>query len=81
MTRSYQVQWFGLLAERRGLAGEVLDGTANNPLELYEQIDAGHPLGMSPAVIRVAVNDEFVSWDHPLGDNDRVAFLPPMSGG
>jgi molybdopterin converting factor small subunit len=81
MTRSYQVHWFGLLAERRGLAGEVLDGMANNPFELYEQINAGHPLGMSPADIRVAVNDEFVTWDQPLEDGDRVAFLPPMSGG
>ena len=29
----------------------------------------------------VAVNDEFVPWDHPLKPNDQIAFLPPMSGG
>ena len=31
--------------------------------------------------MRVAVNDEFVAWDHALVSGDTVAFLPPMSGG
>ncbi|HEX8366609.1 MAG TPA: MoaD/ThiS family protein [Allosphingosinicella sp.] len=31
--------------------------------------------------IRIVVNDEIVPGDRPLGDNDEVAFLPPMSGG
>jgi molybdopterin synthase sulfur carrier subunit len=81
MTRSYQVHYFGLLAERRGLAEERLESTAQTPAELYEQVHSGHPLGMNPVDFRVAVNDEFVTWDHPLEDSDRVAFLPPMSGG
>ena len=32
-------------------------------------------------VQRLAVNDEFVSWEHPLSEKDSIAFLPPMSGG
>ena len=31
--------------------------------------------------IRIAVNDEMILGDRPLGDDDEVAFLPPMSGG
>ena len=31
--------------------------------------------------IRIAVNDEVILGDRPLGDDDEVAFLPPMSGG
>ena len=31
--------------------------------------------------IRIAVNDELILEDRPLGDDDEVAFLPPMSGG
>ncbi len=81
MNPSYQVCYFGLLAERRGLAGETVGAAAATPAELYQTLDAEHGLGLAMSDFRVAVNDEFVSWDHPLKDGDRVALLPPMSGG
>lgn len=31
--------------------------------------------------IRIAVNDELILKDRPIGDGDEIAFLPPMSGG
>ncbi len=81
MIRTYQICYFGLLAERRGLAMETLSHPASTPAELYQKLDQEHQLGLQIADFRVAVNDEFVSWDHPLKDNDQIAFLPPMSGG
>lgn len=33
------------------------------------------------ASIRIAVNDEMILGNRPLGDDDEIAFLPPMSGG
>jgi molybdopterin converting factor subunit 1 len=81
MNPSYQVCYFGLLAERRGLAEETLCSPATTPATLYDAINARHPLGMPSSDFRAAVNDEFVTWDHPLKDGDRIAFLPPMSGG
>jgi molybdopterin converting factor small subunit len=81
MNGFYQVCYFGILSERRGLAEESLDSPARTPAELFDAIDATCPLGMARLDIRAAVNDEFVTWDHPLKDGDRVAFLPPMSGG
>ena len=33
------------------------------------------------AVIRVAVNQEFASFDDPVSDGDEVAFFPPVTGG
>ena len=32
-------------------------------------------------IIRVAVNQVYVDFDHPLQDNDEIAFFPPMTGG
>lgn len=81
MNPSYRVSYFGLLSERRGLADERLCSSAATPAELYETLDADHQLGLAASDIRVAVNDEFVPWSHPLKDGDRIAFLPPMSGG
>ena len=78
---SYHVCYFGLLAERRGLSEEHLQHPAATPIELYSSLNAAHRLGLSSEDFRVAVNDEFVAWNHPLQDGDRIALLPPMSGG
>jgi molybdopterin synthase sulfur carrier subunit len=32
-------------------------------------------------VVRVAVNQEYVGRDHPIGDGDEVALFPPVTGG
>jgi len=34
-----------------------------------------------PSVIRAAVNQEHVPMDHELGENDEIAFFPPVTGG
>ncbi len=33
------------------------------------------------SVVRVAVNQDYVGYDHPLGDADEVAIFPPVTGG
>lgn len=77
----YQIHYFGMLADRRGLPAERVTSDAATPAALYEELLAVHPLGMSASSIRVAVNDEFAPWDRALRDGDRIALLPPMSGG
>ena len=32
-------------------------------------------------LIRIAVNQDYVSWDHPVGPDDEIAFFPPVTGG
>ena len=75
------VCYYGLLAERRGLADERVTSAASTPAVLYAELNAAHGLGLSTADFRVAVNDEFVAWERQLSENDSIAFLPPMSGG
>lgn len=78
---SYTVHYYGLLGERRKLTEERLSSSASTARELYQELDRQHHFSLVIGDLRAAVNDEFVSWDHPLAANDRVAFLPPMSGG
>lgn len=33
------------------------------------------------AILRVAVNQTSVNFDHPIQDSDEIAFFPPMTGG
>lgn len=78
---TFTVCYFGLLAERRGLSEESVTSSATTPAMLYAELDATHALGLAVEDFRAAVNDEFVSWNHPLAGNDTIALLPPMSGG
>jgi molybdopterin synthase sulfur carrier subunit len=32
-------------------------------------------------IVRVAVNHEYVGWDHPVRPGDEVALFPPVTGG
>lgn len=77
----YQVSYFGMLSERRGLVEEQVSHSSTTPAALYAWLDAEHHLGLAVSDLRAAVNDEFAAWDHPLKNGDRIAFLPPMSGG
>lgn len=78
---AFTVNYFGLLVERRGLSEETVQSTAETPASLYAELDAAHQLGLAIGNFRVAVNDEFVPWNYPLNTGDRIALLPPMSGG
>jgi molybdopterin synthase sulfur carrier subunit len=31
--------------------------------------------------IRIAVNQEYVDFDHPIKPGDEIAFFPPVTGG
>jgi len=35
----------------------------------------------NPKAIRVAVNQEYVGFDHAIRDSDEVAIFPPVTGG
>ncbi len=78
---TYHICYYGLLAERRGVAEEQMTHAATTPAGLYSALDDLYHFGLAQAALRVAVNDEFVPWHHPLRDGDRIALLPPMSGG
>jgi molybdopterin synthase sulfur carrier subunit len=33
------------------------------------------------SAVRVAVNQDYVGWDHPVAAGDEVALFPPVTGG
>jgi molybdopterin-guanine dinucleotide biosynthesis protein A len=79
--RRIRVQYYALLREEAGRSEETLATGAATPRELFDELKARHPFSLPPALLRVAVNDEFADWTQPLADGDRVVFIPPVAGG
>ena len=75
------IEYFAALKEQRGVTSETHATSALNARQLYQELVADHALGLKAESVKVAINDEFVSWDTELKDKDRVVFLSPFAGG
>lgn len=82
-----RVLYFAWLRERMGRTEEALplppDVTTVGGLIalLRRRDDAGAAAFAHPALVRAAVNQEFVAPDAPVQDADEIAFFPPVTGG
>ena len=81
MSLTAHISYFGLLAERRGLAQETLLHECLTAGSLYDLLAGQYPLRVPAGSVVMAVNDMIVPYSQPLAEGDRVAFMPPMSGG
>lgn len=79
--------YFAWLREKVGLAKE--DATPPENVDTVRDlidwlVGRGEGYGVAFAdlsVVRVAVNQEYVTLDHVLETDDEVAFFPPVTGG
>lgn len=75
------LRYFAALADQAGVPRETVETQATSLGDLYDEVRVRRALRLERAWVRVAVNDEFVSWDRAVRDGDRIAFMPPVSGG
>ncbi len=87
MTMTMTILYFAWLRTKTGIAEETVTApaTVTNVTQLLEWLKTRSP-GHADAfaerkAVRVAVNQDYVSWDHPVADGDEVAFFPPVTGG
>lgn len=78
---SLQIQYFALFREQAGKRSESLATNAATPALLYIELQHRYGFKLSPAQLKVAVNNEFCDWQQPLKSGDHVAFIPPVAGG
>jgi molybdopterin converting factor subunit 1 len=78
-----RVKFFAILRERAGtseVAKEIADGST--VADLWRQLQKDYPKLDVPGIrFLYAVNQDYVSVDHKLKDQDEVVFVPPVSGG
>lgn len=76
-----QVEYFALFRQCAKKGEESI--TLENPLpsELYENLRRQYRFPLVKHLVHLVVNDAYSPWDRPLRQGDRVAFIPPVSGG
>ena len=78
-----RIKFFAILRERAG-TGEVSKEIAagSTVADLWRELQRDYPKLDVPGIrLLYAVNQNYVSVDHELSDNDEVVFVPPVSGG
>ena len=76
------VLYFASLADKAQQGQPQLDLADNLSLsELYAQLKQQHGFELDTSKVRVAINDEFASWDDAINDGATIAFIPPVAGG
>lgn len=76
-----KIVYYAALREQRGLAEDAVETSAATVDALYAELKAAHGFTLPSALLRAAVNDQFVPWDAPLRAGDTVVFIPPVAGG
>ena len=70
----------GLAEEEAALPAEIRD--VKGLIDWLRARGPGYAEALkNPAIVRVAVNHDYVGRDHPVHDGDEVALFPPVTGG
>ena len=82
-----QLLYFAWLRTKIGTGEEQLEppsevATVTDLLDWLSDRGEGYAEALADrSVVRVAVNQEYVGFDHPLAPEDEVALFPPVTGG
>ena len=80
-TKRVHVRYFAALREQAGRTEEALETSARTPADLYAELVERYGLKVAGELLQVALNDRYSDMQGELHDGDRVAFIPPVSGG
>jgi len=82
-----KILYFAWLRTRVGLGQEQVEpppevNTVRGLVDWLKRRGPGHAAALDDlSAVRVAVNQEFADWDHPVAPGDEVALFPPITGG
>lgn len=82
-----QLLYFSWVRERVGRSEETLPippgvDTVTDLITHLQTLGSGYQAAFAePERVRIAVNQMHVQPDHPVTDQDEIAFFPPVTGG
>jgi molybdopterin converting factor subunit 1 len=80
-SKKVNLLYFSVLKEQIQKREESLDIDVETAEDVYEFISDKYDLDLMIDSLRVAINEDFRDWNHPIETGDEVVFIPPVSGG
>lgn len=82
LTNHVNIRYFAIFRELAGRESESLPlGDYETAGKLFKDLAQKYNFPLKTSDIRVAINDEFESFETKLNADDQVVFIPPVSGG
>ena len=75
------VEYCGVLREDAGMSNEEVHTESATAAGLWEELRMSRGLSLELDAVRIAINDEFQSLNHPLASQDKLTLFPPFAGG
>lgn len=79
--KTLNMNYFAFFRDMAGKSNEAYSTEASTPAELYQELKLKYDFNLCPSKLKVAINDEFKSFETQLMDGDKIVFIPPVAGG
>lgn len=79
--KTIHLAYYALLREERGIDHETISTNVATASDLYRDLRARHNFSLNENSVKVSINDTFYPWKTELKNEDRIVFIPPVSGG
>jgi molybdopterin converting factor subunit 1 len=75
------VKYFASFRDKTGVSSETIETTEQSISELFIELNQKYDFPLNKEQIKVACNEEYVSFETLIKDNDTIVFIPPVAGG
>jgi molybdopterin converting factor subunit 1 len=77
------VCYFAVLKDKTGCSEEQVNLTddVRTAADLYLLLSHKYSFPLALTDLRVAIDDDFTTFEHSLRGGERVVFIPPVAGG
>lgn len=76
-----EVKYFAALRECTGKSSEVLELNNGRVEDIFNDLNKQYSFPVDKHHLKVAVNEEYQSFESVVKDGDTLVFIPPVAGG
>ena len=76
-----KVKYFAALRDATEISEESIETNSKTANELFNELHSKYNFNVDKEQIKVAINENYTSFDTTLNNNDIVVFIPPVAGG